>query len=43
MFRLGDFKKLKVWQKAHPKAVGIHKVTANIRKSQHNYLKTQLV
>ena len=40
---MGDFKKLKVWQKAHPMAVGIHKATRNIRASQHSHVKTQLL
>lgn len=40
---MGDFKKLKVWQKAHPMAVAIHKATGHIRGSQHSHLKAQLV
>jgi four helix bundle protein len=40
---MGDFKKLKVWQKAHPMAVGIHRASGNIRASQHSHLKAQLV
>ena len=40
---MSDFKKLKVWQKAHPMAVAIHEASGHMRGSQHSHLKAQLV
>ncbi len=40
---MADFKKLKVWQKAHSAAVNAYKVCRTIRSSEHTNLKSQLL
>ncbi|MGH7652860.1 MAG: four helix bundle protein [Gemmatimonadaceae bacterium] len=40
---MGDFKKLKVWGKAHALALNVHRVTARIRGSQHAGLRNQMI
>ncbi len=40
---MADFKKLKVWQKAHALALGTHQLAGNIRGAMHLSLKSQMV
>ncbi len=40
---MADFKKLKVWQKAHALALGTHKVAGKIRGATNVSLKSQMV
>jgi four helix bundle protein len=40
---MGDFKKLKVWQKAHTLAVQIHRVARSMRDSRHTSLRNQII
>ena len=40
---VADYKKLKVWQKAHGAAVNIHNACARIRSKDHSHLKAQLL
>jgi four helix bundle protein len=39
---MGDFKNLKVWQKAHIMALDVHRVAGRIRRAQHSSLRSQL-
>jgi four helix bundle protein len=38
-----DFKKLKVWQKAHVMALDVHRVAGQIRGAKHASLRSQIV
>jgi four helix bundle protein len=38
-----DFKKLKVWQKAHIMALDAHRLAAQIRGSKHASLRSQII
>jgi four helix bundle protein len=40
---MADFKKLKVWQKAHIMALHAHRVAARIRGSDHAALRNQII
>src|SRR3954464_6170141 len=40
---MGDFKKLKVWQKAHNLAVQIHRIARSMRDSRHTSLRNQII
>ena len=40
---MGDFKKLKVWEKAHSVAVRVHRVARAIRDSRHSSLRSQMI
>ncbi|MDP9203054.1 MAG: four helix bundle protein [Gemmatimonadota bacterium] len=40
---MSDFKKLRVWRKAHALTLNVHRVTASIRGSQHAPLRSQMV
>ncbi|MFL5525539.1 MAG: four helix bundle protein [Gemmatimonadaceae bacterium] len=40
---MSDFKKLKVWRKAHALALNVHRVAANIRGSDNASLRNQLI
>ena len=42
-FKVTDFKKLKVWQKAHTMALDVHRVAPQIRGAKHASLRSQLV
>ncbi len=42
-FGMSDFKKLRVWRKAHALTLNVHRVTASIRGSQHAPLRSQMV
>src|SRR5258708_20401937 len=39
---MGEFKKLKVWQKAHVLALNVHRVAGGIRTAQNSSLRSQL-
>jgi four helix bundle protein len=38
-----DFKKLKVWQKAHVMAMDVHRVAGQIRAAKHASLRSQMI
>ena len=38
-----DFKKLKVWQKAHVMAMDVHRVAGQIRPAKHASLRSQMI
>jgi four helix bundle protein len=38
-----DFKKLKVWQKAHTMAMDVHRVAGQIRGAKHASLRSQMI
>jgi four helix bundle protein len=38
-----DFKKLKVWQKAHVMAMDVHRVAGQIRGAKHASLRSQMI
>jgi four helix bundle protein len=38
-----DFKKLKVWQKAHAMALDVHRIAGEIRGTKHASLKSQMI
>ena len=38
-----DFKKLKVWQKAHVMALDVHRVAGRIRGAKHASLRSQMI
>jgi four helix bundle protein len=38
-----DFKKLKVWQKAHAMALDIHRIAGEIRGTKHASLRSQMI
>ena len=38
-----DFKKLKVWQKAHVMAMDVHRVAGQIRGAKHSSLRSQMI
>jgi four helix bundle protein len=38
-----DFKKLKVWQKAHAMALDVHRIAAQIRGVKHASLRSQMI
>ncbi|HKC82167.1 MAG TPA: four helix bundle protein [Gemmatimonadaceae bacterium] len=38
-----DFKKLKVWQKAHVMAMDVHRVAGHIRGAKHASLRSQMI
>jgi four helix bundle protein len=40
--RVSDFKKLKVWRKAHALALNVHRVAGRIRGSKHAALRNQM-
>lgn len=40
---MGDFKKLKVWQKAHALAVATNSIAARIRGPAHSSLRSQMI
>ena len=42
LHRMGDFKKLKVWQKAHALAVATNSVTGKTRGPAHSSLRSQM-
>jgi len=42
-WRVTDFKKLKVWQKAHTMALDVHRVAPQLRGAMHASLRSQLV
>jgi four helix bundle protein len=42
-FRVSDFKKLKVWAKAHALAVHAHRVATGMRRSQDQSLRGQII
>jgi four helix bundle protein len=39
---MSDFKKLRVWRKAHSLALNVHRVAASIRGAQHVSLRSQM-
>jgi four helix bundle protein len=41
-FGMSDFKKLRVWRKAHALTLNIHRLTATIRGSKHATLRSQM-
>lgn len=41
--RMSDFKKLRVWRKAHALTLNVHRIAASIRGSQHAPLRSQMV
>jgi len=40
---MSDFKKLRVWRKAHALMLNVHRVAASIRGSQYAALRSQMV
>jgi four helix bundle protein len=42
-FGMSDFKKLRVWRKAHALTLNVHRVAASIRGSQYAPLRTQMI
>jgi four helix bundle protein len=38
-----DFKKLKVWQKAHAMALDVHRIAGQIRGGKHTSLRSQMI
>ena len=40
---MSDFKKLRVWRKAHALTLNVHRIAASIRGSQHAPLRSQMV
>jgi four helix bundle protein len=42
-FGMSDFKKLRVWRKAHALTLNVHRVAASIRGSQNAPLRSQMV
>jgi four helix bundle protein len=40
---MGDFKKLRVWRKAHALTLNVHRVAASIRGAQYAPLRSQMV
>jgi four helix bundle protein len=43
LFRVSDFKGLKVWQKAHVMALDVHRVAGRIRAAKHSSLRSQMI
>ena len=42
-FGMSDFKKLRVWRKAHALTLNVHRIAASIRGSQYAPLRSQMV
>ena len=42
-FGMSDFKKLRVWRKAHALTLNVHRVAASISGSQYGPLRTQMI
>ena len=42
-FSMSDFKKLRVWRKAHALTLNVHRVAASIRGSQYAALRSQMI
>jgi four helix bundle protein len=42
-FRMSDFKKLRVWRKAHALTLNAHRVAASIRGTQYAALRSQMI
>ena len=42
-FGMSDFKKLRVWRKAHALTLNVHRVAASIRGSQYAPLRSQMI
>jgi four helix bundle protein len=42
-FGMSDFKKLRVWRKAHALTLNVHRVAASIRGSQYAALRSQMI
>ncbi|HEY0241451.1 MAG TPA: four helix bundle protein [Gemmatimonadaceae bacterium] len=40
---MADFRKLKVWQKAHDLVLAVHDVTHRIRGAEHTSLRSQII
>ena len=40
---MGDYKKLKVWRKAHAMSLNVNRILGRIRNSQHTSLRTQAI
>jgi four helix bundle protein len=40
---VSDFRKLKVWQKAHVMAINVHTLAGNIRGTKHASLRSQMI